>query len=576
MSLSTWQVIRDRKVTERTSRIPPEWLISSERLPNVSVTNVLDIPTTCGVLSPNDLHITSSYNARSLASAIRKRKLTAAEVATAFCKRAAVTHQLTNCITEPLFQSALARAAYLDEYLERTGEILGPLHGLPVSVKDTFNIKGVDSSIGIAALAFKPATSNALLVDLLLKAGAVIHCKTNIPQTLSALDSINNVFGRTLNPLDRNSLTAGGSSGGEGVLVAMRGSIMGVGTDVGGSIRIPAMCNGVVGFKPSVGRVPYAGQQSGQLPQAGKVGLEASAGPIARELNDIGFFMEVIEMGKAWEVDPAIVPGGWWSDISPSHASEKLRIGVLWKDGIVKPLPPIKKVMLEVIEKLKSHGVEIVDVDAPRWKECQGLANKFFGVEGGNHMFDLLESTGEPLIPWLQGRMKRKHPRSVDDLRDLMAHRVQLQTDFLKIWKDKSGRGIDAIICPVAPHPVPPIDRWNSVGYTSSFVLLDYPAGTLPVRGVRRDDLEEEIVGESIGAWDKANRELCGFLRLRSSPECHINLKTGNKETINRDGYIGSPLSIQIITPRLQERRLYDAMVTINKVIHMKDIGAKL
>ena len=515
----TWQAIRDLKVAERASRIPSEWLISSERLPESSIANVIDIPAICGVLSPKDIHITSSYDARSLASAIRNRQFTAVEVTTAFCKRATVAHQLTNCITEPLFQSALSRAAYLDDYLTRTGKPLGPLHGLPISLKDTFNIKDVDSSIGIAALAFRQATSNGSLVDLLLKAGAIIHCKTNVPQTLSALDTINNVFGRTLNPFNRNALTAGGSSGGEGALVAMRGSVMGVGTDVGGSIRIPAMCNGVVGFKPSVGRVPYAGQESGQLPQAGKVGLEASAGPIARELDDVGFFMEVIEMGKAWEVDTAIVPGRWWNDTGEPKAAETLKIGVLWEDGIVKPLPPVKRAMHEVVEKLKSHGVEIVNVDAPRWKECQGLTNKFFGVEGENHMFDLLESTGEPLIPWLQGRMKRKHPKSVDELRDLMAKRVQLQTELLKIWKDRSGRDIDAIICPVAPHPVPPIDRWNSVGYTSSFVLLDYPAGTLPVRDVRNDDLEEEMVGEPIGSWDKANRELCEFVQLVSGLE---------------------------------------------------------
>jgi Asp-tRNA(Asn)/Glu-tRNA(Gln) amidotransferase A subunit family amidase len=157
-------------------------------------------------------------------------------------------------LTEPLFTGAIKRGRELDEHLKRTGKTVGPLHGLPVSVKDTFNVKGVDSSIGLAALAFKPATKNARLVDLLLSLGAIIISKTNMPQTIAALDSCNHLFGRTLNPLNRQ-LSAGGSSGGEGVLLSMRGSMIGFGTDVGGSIRIPAMCNGIYGFKPSVGRV---------------------------------------------------------------------------------------------------------------------------------------------------------------------------------------------------------------------------------------------------------------------------------------------------------------------------------
>ena len=115
-----------------------------------------------------------------------------------------------------------------------------------------------------------------------------------------ALDSINNIFGRTLNPVNRHAWTAGGSSGGEGVLVNMRGSVLGVGTDVGGSVRIPAMCNGIYGFKPSQGRIPGEGQTGSQLEAAGKVGMESVVGPSARELADIGLFMEVVEAAEAW------------------------------------------------------------------------------------------------------------------------------------------------------------------------------------------------------------------------------------------------------------------------------------
>ena len=99
----------------------------------------------------------------------------------------------------------------------------------------------------------------------------------------------------------------------------------------------------------------------------------------------------------------------------------------------------------------------------------------------------------------------------LDKLVDFHAQKTEVETEMLKIWKDpETGRRLDAIILPVAPHPVPPIDRWNGVSYTSSFVLLDYPAGTMPVRDIKPSDLDEELNSEkSLGSWDKANRELC-------------------------------------------------------------------
>ena len=339
----------------------------------------------------------------------------------------------------------------------------------------------------------------------------MIHCKTNVSQTLLALDSINNIFGRTLNPANRQQWTAGGSSGGEGVLVKMRGAVMGIGTDVGGSVRIPAMCNGIVGFKPSVGRVPATGIESGQLKASGNVGMESVVGPIAWTVEDVGVFLEAIEQARAWEREAAVVPGRWWSGCDGVEKPEKqMVIGIVWRDGVTEPLPPVKRVLEDVVAKLREKGIDVVDVDAKRFNGCQSLANKFFSAEGGNYTFDLLEKTGEPLIPWLSTRLKRKKPASVDRLRDLHAQKIRLQNDFLSVWKTEDGRSIDAFICPVAPHPVPPIDRWNSVGYTSSFVLLDYPAASLPVRAVKEDDLREEMLSEPCGAWDKANRRLCG------------------------------------------------------------------
>lgn len=174
----------------------------------------------------------------------------------------------TSCLTEILFEEAQERARYLDA-LRAKGEVIGPLHGLPISLKDSFQVRGTDATLGfIAYLDNGPSQENSYLVDTLLNLGAVLYCKTNIPQTLmvccfelslnptspgvfsrpldfltlmlplfKTADSHNNVFGRALNPWN-TSLTAGGSTGGEGALIAFRGSPLGVGTDVAGKSSV--------------------------------------------------------------------------------------------------------------------------------------------------------------------------------------------------------------------------------------------------------------------------------------------------------------------------------------------------
>ncbi|KAF2276825.1 amidase signature enzyme [Westerdykella ornata] len=468
-----------------------------------------------------------------------------------------------------MFDDALARAAELDAHIDAGNPPLGPLHGVPVSLKDTFKVKGYDASIGIAALAFKPAQENSVLVECLLKAGAVLYCKTQVPQTLMALDSHNNVFGRCINPF--NSLaTAGGSSGGEGALLALRGSILGVGTDVGGSIRIPAMCNGTYGIKPSWQRMPFAGQETGAPPAMAKLGIPASAGPLAHSVRDLQLFLEAVAGQEPWRWDPDVVPSPWSSlssfyDASGKRGRRRLRIGVVRRDGVTEPHPPILRLLDEVSSKLRDAGMHVVDMDiTPLFSQCQSLANALFGIDGGNHMFDLLEATGEPLSPWLATRLRRKPVVPLEKVREMQARREELQRRFLGIWKTATATGeeeqIDALVCPVAPHAVPPVDRWNAVGYTSSFVLLDYPAGVVPVRRFEKGDMVGEMSGkeEGKGSWNRANRALW--------------------TDFDRSVYIGTPLCVQVVVPKLEERKLVEAMSAIDEAIkgEGKGVAARL
>ncbi|KAK4498039.1 hypothetical protein PRZ48_010695 [Zasmidium cellare] len=229
-----YKVIAQGKREQRDSLIPSEWRVKT---PSDSQ-NVLQ----SGLLSEKELKITSDHDAVDILERIKTRQYSAEEVTRAFCKRAAIAQQLTNCLTEIFFDEAIERSKKLDEELAgNPDQHLRPLHGLPISIKDSFRVPGVDSTTGLVCWANEPDTEFSSLPKLLLDLGAVLYCKTNVPQTMMTADSDNNVFGRTLNP-NNLSLTAGGSSGGEGALIALRGSILGVGTDIAGSIRIPSIC----------------------------------------------------------------------------------------------------------------------------------------------------------------------------------------------------------------------------------------------------------------------------------------------------------------------------------------------
>ncbi|CAG8425969.1 unnamed protein product [Penicillium salamii] len=563
MATQRYVAITQRKQAELNAAIPKEWRLSSDLIPEgmLSISQsiaepryqrvgVMEIPRTCGILTARELELTEKFNIRALVSEMSDGRVKAEDVVRAFCKRAAIAQQLTRCLTEPLFDRALKRARDLDDTLQRTGKPVGPLHGLPISVKDTFNIKGIDSSIGLSALAFKPAQENAPLVDLLESLGAVIIAKTNIPQTLATLDSANHLFGRTLNPLNRQ-WTAGGSTGGEGALLAMRGSMVGFGTDIGGSIRVPAMCQGLYGFKPSTGRVPFGGQQNGQIEGKGRIGLQAVAGPLARSVADINAIMaEIVPRAELFGEDG--IPGLWSAPTSPRNFT----VGVLKTDGLVTPLPPILRILDEVAETLRrTPGVEIVEIRLPSaLPKCQGLAGRLMGVDDGSHMLDLIEGMDEDLIPWLQGRMKRGKALDVVQLAKLQGQRADVEKEMMKMWtqsSDSRTRRIDAIICPVAPHPVPEIDRYNAVGYTSTFVLLDYPAGVVPVRPIVESDLEigRAMQDPVLGSWDKANRKLW------------------DEKTVNRRVYLGSPLSVQVVTPKQHDYQLFQAMELLDRAV---------
>lgn len=300
-------------------------------------------------LSPEEIDITAQC-ASVIAARIRSGQYTCLQVTEAFCHRAAIAHQLTNCLTEIFFDEALEQARVLDTELARTGETIGPLHGVPISIKDHFNIKGQYTTAGYISYAHNPVKgSDAHIVDILRGAGAVLYAKTNNPQCMMVLETVSNIYGRTLNPWN-TKLGAGGSSGGEGALLALGGSCLGLGSDIGGSIRVPAAFNGLYGFKPSGGRVPTSGWE---CTMSGSESIPAVAGPICQSVDDIELFFQVVSDAQPWLKEPLLYQP-WKSHIVPQ--GQILSVGMMFWDEVVMPHPYITRVLKDVAEKLRFAG----------------------------------------------------------------------------------------------------------------------------------------------------------------------------------------------------------------------------
>lgn len=204
-----FEQVRQNLVQELHASIPAEYHLPESLADNIPA-DVTDIPRTCGILTKDELTITEDYDATSLAQAIAQKKHTAVAVATAFAKRAAIAHQLTCCLTQFFMDEAVERAKYLDDYLEKNGKTVGPLHGVPVSVKEHMMLAGHYSSYGyLSTRSYNDKDS--LMINILRDAGAVFYVKTNQPQGIMHLES-DGFMGRVNNPHNIH-LSAGGSTG---------------------------------------------------------------------------------------------------------------------------------------------------------------------------------------------------------------------------------------------------------------------------------------------------------------------------------------------------------------------------
>ncbi|KAL4860847.1 hypothetical protein BDV12DRAFT_208754 [Aspergillus spectabilis] len=494
---ASWEERVFKKRKECLNKIPLEWrvpdnLLSSFQKPlseNKHDFIRANLIRKSGILTTRELGITEKFTVRELIAELASGTLTSTEVTLAYCKRAAVAQQLVGCLTETMFSEAEERARYLDA-LHAQGKLAGPLHGLPVSIKDNFHYAGTEATIGMVAFMDKTSTETSPLVDILLKLGAVVYVKTNVPQTMMTSEAQNNVFGRTLNPWN-TAINPGGSSGGEGALIALRGSPLGIGTDIGGSIRIPALCCGTYGFRPSASRVPNGKMRVCNTP--GMRFILSVAGPLCLDLEGIELFFETLFATRPALYDSTVldIP---WRKLRPLPPKKKLRIGVIPEHPVFPLHPPIRRTLASAKALLKATGHDVIPLstDETLIMELNEVAMDLFSLDQAaiSHVITANEPIA-PAILHIKTQVERLRsfykPTISSDLSGvtdkmekyaiLNAQRAELREKYRALW---ANYNLDVCIAPPAQSTAVRHDGFGLAPYTIFLNCLDYPSVVIP------------------------------------------------------------------------------------------------
>ncbi|KAL1602515.1 hypothetical protein SLS60_005931 [Paraconiothyrium brasiliense] len=273
-------------------------------------------------------------------------------------------------------------------------------------------------------------------------------------------------------------MTAGGSTGGEGALLAMRGSVLGLATDIAGSCRIPALCCGLTSFKPSAGRVPFGGSvPPGRLGSPGPI--VPVIGPMGHSIRDIELTMQTICNSDTWTFDENVL-GVPWRAVQPY--TRPLKFGLI--RGISqRPLhPPIARALHSCATKLKARGHEIVLLDdkVPNIWASAILAWKFFLLDPEKTPFSYITQAGEPLVPSLATTMVeeiRGFEPSLNGLWDMNLERFKVLHAWHKVMVENE---LDAVLMPGNSATAVKHDTYGMAPFTVLQNMLNYPSGILP------------------------------------------------------------------------------------------------
>jgi fatty acid amide hydrolase len=401
-----------------------------------------------------------------VARAVTAGEARAADVARAAVGRAeAATGQ--NACAVPLHAEAVADAERID-----ARGAARPLEGVPVSVKESLWVRGTPCCAGIDRLAGVRSRRDGEVARALRAAGAVILGKGNVSQALWYAESENPVYGRTENPWVPGR-SAGGSSGGDAALVAAGVVPVAVGTDIGGSVRIPAAWCGVFGMVPTPGRVELTGSRDAQL-FAGQDLIRNRPGVLARDVSDLRTVVAVLAGD-----DPA----------QPPAAPRPLRVGVLLANGLIAPAPAVRRAVLEAAAALGRRDVALEEVELDGAAEALELFDAVFRIDGGRRLRRLLAGSRVHPHVALALAAAEGEGRAAGQVRALEARIGDLRSRFGAML---TRRRLDAVLGPVHALAAVPHGTSQEVvrgqSYASIWSLYGLPAGVAPVTVVRPDE----------------------------------------------------------------------------------------
>lgn len=498
--------------------------------------------------------------ATELASLIASGEVSSAEVVEAHIERIEKVNPALNAVVFKRYEAARAEARQADEKRLRK-EPLGPLYGVPLTIKECLDLQDSPSTFGLPSRAHNRVSQDDTYVARIKQAGGIILGKTNASQLLFFVETDNPLYGRTNNPwnLERSP---GGSSGGQSAIIAAGGAPLGLATDIGGSIRVPATSCGIAGFKPTAGRTPDAGRYSSPI---GQQAIVSQVGVLARTVGDVHLGLEIINNGPHPQ-DLPVPPLGNPAEVDIS----KLRIGFYSDDGTFKPAPAVARAVKEAANLLQSQGATVVPWTPP---DAGAALKLFYGImsaDGGRGLRETLGSDKrDPRIADLVGAAgsSRRKIKFLQFLLGLMGQPntqafidnfgyhdtghywklVEAQGDYRKRFRDaldKTPDGpLDLLICPAFALPAMVHGASRDVvlagAYTALYNLLGYPTGIVPFTKVR--------AGEETGrAPSKDKMEMAAY-------------KT-------ESGSAGLPVGVQVVARPWQEHLALAALYTIERV----------
>ncbi|XP_026507730.1 vitamin D3 hydroxylase-associated protein-like [Terrapene carolina triunguis] len=474
-----------------------------------------------------------------LAEKLKEGSLSPESVLYTYIDQALEVTREVNCVTD-FMQGCEEQLREVRRQKER-----GLLYGVPISIKDHIGCKGHLSTCGFVQLLSRLEQEDSVMVKVLKRQGAIPFVLTNVPQSLFNYDCSNSIFGRTVNPLNHQK-SPGGSSGGEGALIAGGGSVLGFGTDIGGSIRLPSSFCGLCGLKPTGNRLSLSGISG---PIDGIVSVTGAVGPMARDVDSLALCMRALLCDDMFRLDPTVPPLPFNEEVYSSSAP--LRIGYYDTDGYFLLPPCMRRAVHETKEILQKAGHTLVPFAPPRPDYVMNeLFVKGLFADGGSTLLGMfagdavdpglepqvncyriptlvkkmLALTVRPLFPRLAGYLAALcGVRSEKLLWKQHAQVTAYRVEFIAAWRKLK---LDVVLCPVLGPAFTvgyPGKLFAAVSSTMLYNVLNFPAGVVPVTTVTEADEEDlkHYTGHYGDPWDRRLRQAVeGAMGLPVAVQC--------------------------------------------------------